>query len=337
MRVVFVTNDGRSLAGNFRFAVSEGESVRDALQKYLARLGLSKSIQRIQLNAAEVRVHIAGIDANATHHLSYVLLGLPVKPAKVVLVLLDGLRDDAARDHMGYLEHLVERKRAARHHVQTELPTLSRPLYATILTGVPPVEHGILSNRTGPMSRSTSIFHRVRAKGKTTAAVAYFWFSELYVRVPYDIVRDLELDDLEQPAIQHGRFYSSLAFPDIEVFLQAALLLEKHAPDFLLCHAMHADTTGHEHGAASKQYREAVEAQDQILANFVPRALSNGYRVVITSDHGMSDDGSHNGSLPAVRSVPLYIAHEPSFKKIDLPSSFSQLEIANILRELLQV
>jgi predicted AlkP superfamily pyrophosphatase or phosphodiesterase len=56
---------------------------------------------------------------------------------KVVMVVSDALRDDTARAQMGYLQHLVEAGRATRFTVVAELPTMSRPLYETLHTGVP--------------------------------------------------------------------------------------------------------------------------------------------------------------------------------------------------------
>ena len=56
---------------------------------------------------------------------------------KVVLIVIDALRFDTACTHMGFLHHLVERQVAARYKICSEVPSLSRPLYETILTGTP--------------------------------------------------------------------------------------------------------------------------------------------------------------------------------------------------------
>ena len=66
---------------------------------------------------------------------------------KVILIVSDALRDDTAEKQMGYLQSLVEAKNASRYTVIAELPTVSRPLYETIQTGVSPLEHGITSNK----------------------------------------------------------------------------------------------------------------------------------------------------------------------------------------------
>jgi predicted AlkP superfamily pyrophosphatase or phosphodiesterase len=65
---------------------------------------------------------------------------------EVILVVSDALRVDAARQQMGYLQHLVEVGRATRYTVLAELPTMSRPLYETQHTGVPVSVYGITND-----------------------------------------------------------------------------------------------------------------------------------------------------------------------------------------------
>ena len=65
---------------------------------------------------------------------------------KGVLILSDALRYDVAKDNMGFLGHLVESKLASLYKVIGELPSMSRPMYETIHTGLPSSEHGIVAN-----------------------------------------------------------------------------------------------------------------------------------------------------------------------------------------------
>lgn len=92
---------------------------------------------------------------------------------KVVLVLLDGVGDDVARDRTGYLEHLVERGTANRFSSRAALPTISRPNYETIHTGLSPNVHGITSNHDVRQSTSPNIFHLRSEAGISTGAVPY--------------------------------------------------------------------------------------------------------------------------------------------------------------------
>ncbi|MDF5533836.1 alkaline phosphatase family protein, partial [Vibrio parahaemolyticus] len=93
---------------------------------------------------------------------------------KVILVVLDGLNYQVARDCMGYLNGLLEQSRsqqetrATLYPVQCELPSMSRPLYECILTGVRPVESGIVNNNIVRLSKHDSIFSLAKAQGKVT-------------------------------------------------------------------------------------------------------------------------------------------------------------------------
>ncbi|MCS5515924.1 alkaline phosphatase family protein [Pseudomonas qingdaonensis] len=100
----------------------------------------------------------------------------------VILVILDGLNHQVAHHAMGHLHAYVEADRAALYRLECELPALSRPLYECILTGVPPIDSGIVHNNVTRLSTQRSIFHYARDAGLSTAAAAYHWVSELYNR-----------------------------------------------------------------------------------------------------------------------------------------------------------
>lgn len=102
---------------------------------------------------------------------------------KVIVVLVDGLAAEVAHT-MGYLGGMVEAERGLYTPLSCALPSLSRPLYECILTGVPPVASGITHNGVSRLSLHDSIFHLARAAGKRTAAAAYYWVSELYNKSP---------------------------------------------------------------------------------------------------------------------------------------------------------
>lgn len=252
---------------------------------------------------------------------------------KVILILCDALRDDAAAQ-MGFLNGLVEARRASRYRVRAALPALSRPLYETIHTGLPPTEHGITSNLVARASDQPNIFQLAREAGRTTAAAAYCWYSELYVRAPFEMIFDREVDD-ETRLIQHGRFYREDDYPDIEVFLDAAMLMLRHMPDYLLVHPMGLDYIGHKHGGGSGPYLKQVALQDQIMANFIPQALGLDYTILVTGDHGMNEHGVHNGE--DTRHVPLFIISPDHPGLGDTGQTVDQLRIAPTLCHFLDI
>ena len=219
---------------------------------------------------------------------------------KTILVLLDGLNYRVAHDAMGYLQAECAAGRGRLYLLESELPSLSRPLYECILTGVTPVESGVVHNHVSRLSHQQSVFHYARAAGLTTAAAAYHWFSELYNRTPFDAARDRHTDAPELP-IQHGHFYYDDGYPDSHLFDDAESLRLRHQPDFLLVHPMNIDDAGHRFGLSSPQYRNAARRADGSLSRYLPEWLAAGYQVLVTADHGMNDDRSHGGVLPEER------------------------------------
>lgn len=224
----------------------------------------------------------------------------------VILVVLDGLSYQVAQHALGHLLAYCQAGRAALYKLDCALPALSRPLYECILTGVAPIDSGIVHNDVVRLSNQHSVFHYARDAGLTTAAAAYHWVSELYNRAPFQAARDRHTRDESLP-IQHGHFYYADHYPDSHLFADADSLRQRHQPDLLLVHPMNIDDAGHKHGLDSPQYRNAARMADVLLAEYIQTWLDAGYQILVTADHGMNNDRSHNGLLPEEREVPLFV------------------------------
>lgn len=224
---------------------------------------------------------------------------------KLIVVVLDGLRYEAAREYMGYMEHLVEQGKISCHRVKSELPSLSRPLYEVLLTGTPVTKNGITANHIVRPSHEESVFHLAVAANLRTAAVAYHWVSELYNSAPFDPLADRHQHNVMKP-IQHGSFYFEDHYPDSHVFADAVYLRSAYDPHFLYIHSMNIDDAGHRYGGESKEYELSVRNADGLLATVLPIWMEQGYKIMITADHGMNANGYHGGITPSERNVPLY-------------------------------
>lgn len=135
--------------------------------------------------------------------------------------------------------------------------------------------------------------------------------SELYNRSPFDPQRDRHTHAPKLP-IQHGLFYWDDRYPDSHLLADGEYLRRRHAPNFLLVHPMSIDDVGHRHGLDSSQYRNAARSVDILLADYLPGWLEEGYQVLVTADHGMNNDRSHNGLLAEEREVPLFVFGDAS-------------------------
>ncbi len=256
--------------------------------------------------------------------------------SKVILVLSDALRYDVAKDNMGFLGHLVETKQASLYKINGELPSMSRPMYETIHTGVSSSEHGIVANSIVRLSNKPNVFQALRSAGKVTAAAAYYWYSELYNRAPYNPVDDKETDD-ESLNIQHGRFYTEDEYPDTELFNSAAHLVRKYSPDYLLLHPMGMDYHGETYGSDSKEYRNHAIYQDSKLAPLIMEWRELGYTIFVSGDHGINADGGHGGTTYQQRTVPFFVIQPSVAGRGEVDESLSHLQIAPIILKIINV
>jgi predicted AlkP superfamily pyrophosphatase or phosphodiesterase len=251
-----------------------------------------------------------------------------------ILIVLDGLRYDFARLDLGYMEALVKAGDAQVYKVDSQLPSISRPLYETLMTGLPPVEHGVVSNAVVRLSQRPNVFSLARAAGLKTAAAAYSWFFELYNRAPFTpLDRRVENSD---GGIQFGSFYWDDTYPDSHLFADAHDLVTRYRPDFMVLHSMNIDDIGHKHGGSSSAYRNAARMAGNLLAMVVPQWRALGYTVMVTSDHGMSDDGNHGGPHPDEATVAFYTIGRDQFTG-DSDARLQQTEIAGMICELLAI
>lgn len=240
---------------------------------------------------------------------------------KVILVIIDGL-SYRMKKYMGYLEALCEDKKAQCHCVKSKLPTLSKPLYNMLLTGVSPIKSGIRSNNIKGKSKDESIFDLAVKNGKKTGAAAYYWIEELYNSGSFDPIKNMEVENKDLP-INFGRFYWEDNFPDSHVFIQGERLRIKYDVDFLVIHSMNVDDSGHKHGVLSNEYRKSILKVSDILAIHLPKWIEENYQIIITSDHGMDIYGNHGGTTKLESYVPMWLIGD-KFENLKLDDYLSQ-------------
>ncbi len=255
---------------------------------------------------------------------------------KTIFVLLDACQYEAGTRNLGYLEHLIDYEMGAKYKVRGELPSLSRPMYATLLAGTPVCRHGITSNETAGTLLCENVFSLCKEQGGITAAAAYLWVSELYNHSPFRMSED-RIQIHSGGMIDVGIFYWEDNYPDSHLFADGEYLRKKYQPDFILYHSMGIDYQGHLKGAGSSEYEGAIARADGILSLLTEEWRKDGYQVVITADHGMNTLGIHGGTDSQQRDTPLYI-----FSDLVKPGRFeaeyiSELRIAPLLCRLLGI
>ena len=227
--------------------------------------------------------------------------------SKTIFVLLDACGYQIGTDNLGYLEHLADCGMAAKYMVRGELPSMSRPMYDTLMTGVQSHVHGITCNEVIRRSNQENIFSLCKKAGLVTGAAAYSWFSELYCRAPFNKYEDRIQLPSKDGLIDYGVYYWDDNYLDSHLFADGEFIRKTYKPDFMLYHPMSIDVAGHAFGKDSNEYASAIASMGYLIAGLIPEWLEAGYQVVVSADHGMDNKGLHCGTPDAQRNVPLYI------------------------------
>ena len=218
---------------------------------------------------------IAGDDAGPAATTGY------VPPRRLYLVVLDGLGAGPAAGMVS-----LRRVAAAGQCRLTDvgLPSLSRPVYAALSTGLEQDRTGARDNDDASPLRAESVWQVARATGKRVLALSDTdWWRELWP----DGYSRYEL------------------LPDEADFLARAAVADE---DLVLVHHWVIDVTGHDHGGASPEYAAAVARSDHELGGFLDRFDFARDALIVTSDHGHTAAGGHGGGAPEVRMVETCVA-----------------------------
>lgn len=251
---------------------------------------------------------------------------------RVVFISIDGLKPQyhlKAEDYalkIPHLRGLMERGVWADGVIGV-FPTMTYPSHATLMTGVTPAQHGIVSNRyfdpTGGANdawywyaddiRVPTLVSAVQGSGKSVAAVA--WPSTINSGAKFNV------PDFWRPGARHasdrnllravssppGIFEATEAFrgrpiaerhdwTDQERVDFARYVIEQQQPELVLLHLLGVDSAQHDFGPMSAEAMRAIEKADQhvgeVLASVDRAGLRRSTVVFIASDHGF---------LPATR------------------------------------
>lgn len=203
----------------------------------------------------------------------------PPSQARVVIAVVDGLREDYAGE-LGF-----PAGEGARCVLDAQLPAFSRPNYVALATGAPPTLSGVRTNDYEGPARLESIFDVARGAGYRTEAVTdgNDWWSELFPE-----------------AWSATRFLDKAAFAS---FIASWV----PAPGTLaLVHIVEVDDQGHDHGVGAG-YAAAARAAGAQLRALWGRLDPARDTLFVTSDHGHIDRGGHGGPEAEVIRTPLIV------------------------------
>jgi len=239
---------------------------------------------------------------------------------RLIVLSVDGLRPDICRapESCQRFPHLaaLEKAGASAEAVESIYPTTTYPAHATIVTGLPPRDHGIYSHLASldptekarpwcwfaPALRAPALWDVARVSGRKIAALSW--------PVSAGAAIDWNIPEIWNPAVADphrdfdtpARHATPGLFPEVAQVLmpmlgkvdpdrlrgEAALYLWNHyRPDFLLVHFVWYDSQAHAFGPASPEAFTALESADQAIGKIRDAISSDSATtLVVLSDHG---------------------------------------------------
>jgi hypothetical protein len=220
----------------------------------------------------------------------------PAVVDRVVLVIVDGLRDDVSRSAMSNLQTM--RQYGADFTLIAPQPSLSYPNWTTILTGAPPEISGVTTNWYDTRVDAPTLMDAARLAGKRVAVVGPSDFATLYATAPGP---DVVLRDWPK----NGYLTKTLVDDALRLF-------KERDPELLVVHLPDVDEAGHSFGGASPKYAAVANKVDEDLKRLAQALPADGTAIIVTADHGQIDSGGHGGWEPDVIRVPFVMTGGPA-------------------------
>ncbi|AVZ73233.1 nucleotide pyrophosphatase [Streptomyces lunaelactis] len=218
---------------------------------------------------------------------------------KVLVVGMDGLRYD--RIDAAKAPHLKSLMANGTYglsllYANPMAATSSGPGWSTISTGVWPDKHGVKDNSFAGKNYAKypgflARLAQVRPELSTYAAVDW---------KPLD-AQDTVTPGADAKLVLDG---DAQGYPahDATIATETEAILRDQNPDVLFVYFGNTDIVGHNSGAASPKYLDAIDVQDGYLGRLLaavkarPSYASERWTVIVATDHGHVDAGGHGGS-----------------------------------------
>ena len=204
------------------------------------------------------------------------------------------------------------------------LPAVTCTCQATMLTGTPPRDHGIVANgwyfrelaetwlwrQSNHLVEGSRVWRAARSRfGSDFSVAQMFWWYNMYADVDWAVTPRpvYPADGRKIPSI-----YSEP--PDLRGWLQGELgrfplfnfwgptadlkssswiaeatrrVIDRHAPSLALCYLPHLDYDLQRHGPHAPQARQAAADIDRVAGDLIDHARAQGYEVVVLSEYGI--------------------------------------------------
>ena len=232
---------------------------------------------------------------------------------KLLIISFDAVGDKEFNRLLQYpnFEAMAGRS-AIVHKVKSVFLSNTYPVHTSVVTGVEPVEHGLINNtERKPLHhprwwydakriKATTLWDEAHKKGLSVASVLWPVTGKAKAikwNVPESLAdygKSQVLTNFKNGSkrlqlkllLQYGSMIDGINQPTLDNFTTCCMrdILTKKQPDLALVHFTAYDTLCHRHGVESNELNNALEALDNNLGILL-KAAGKDYNVIVFSDH----------------------------------------------------
>lgn len=218
------------------------------------------------------------------------------KLSTTIVVSIDGYRADYNAKFAPPTLTNLERTGASARSLKPVYPSKTFPNHYTLVTGLYPAKHGIVSNEFYDPARARSYAIADRAAVEDGS-----WYSgePIWITAQKNGIRTASFFWVGSEAGIQGMspnyyYRYSQEVPNaarVDRVLQWLTLPEIERPHLIMMYFSSVDTAGHRYGTNSKELREAVIGVDEQIGRLREGIKASGKPVnlIVVSDHGMQD------------------------------------------------
>lgn len=241
----------------------------------------------------------------------------PAPERKMVLVSIDGFRPEFYLSQAFETPTLkmLKKKGSYAQSMKSVFPTVTYPNHTTMVTGVPPAKHGILSNTVfedGPTTKwywdsnsikSKTLWDYIQEKAKTSAAIHWpvtqnapinYLVPEIFKLPPWHTMDSFALaaknsvpENLPYQVNKKLGLkpYTNMKEADVWAVQAFKEIYQTKKPDFFALHIIYLDKNQHETGRDSLATKKAATWVDEKISQVVS-VLDDNTCLMILGDHG---------------------------------------------------
>lgn len=227
---------------------------------------------------------------------------LEARTPKVLLIGIDGVRVDVLAEVPTPSIDRLAATGTFTQRTRTTTPSVSGPSWSSMLTGVWPDKHGVTDNEFGGRRYDAypgflTRIEQARPELSTFAVVDWTPLMELEggsTAVGPEVDRRELLDGYALGWAEADARATALAIEEIST----------GDPDAMFVYLGNPDETSHQTGSIGAPYRDAIAMADRHVGMLVdalrarPTYGTENWLILLSTDHGRTDDGGHGGSSP---------------------------------------